>query len=159
MAGELARGHGEEEIRAQIEHLDWLAEKKPRKVADPAAWLVVAIRNGHAPPEGFVSRAERRRREEARQAKEREGAEQRQRQREQEACERALRERANAYLEGLTPTERKALEAEALAQANPEARRAYEEAAPASFRAAVLLGLVREHVVRELSRGGTPAWG
>ena len=54
MAGDLVRDHGEETIRAQIEQLDWLDETKPKKVADPAAWLVAAIRNGHAAPKGFV---------------------------------------------------------------------------------------------------------
>jgi hypothetical protein len=47
------------------------------------------------------------------------------------------------------------LEAEVLAQADPEARRACEETAPARFRATVLLGLVREHVARELSPEAT----
>jgi hypothetical protein len=61
----------------------------------------------------------------------------------------------DAYLGRLTPAERAALEAEALTQAGPEARRAYEETTPARFRAAVLLGLVREHV----ARGATPAEG
>ena len=128
MAGDLVRDHGEEKIRAQIEHLDWLTETKPGKVADPAAWLVAAIRNGHAAPKGFVSKAERQRREEARQAREREKAEQRRRQREQEARDRAIREEVDAYLKRLTPAERKALEAEALARAGPEARQGYEEA-------------------------------
>ena len=129
MAGDLVRDHGEEEIRAQVEHLDWLTETKPGKVADPAAWLVAAIRNGHAAPKGFVSKAERQRREEARQAQEREKAEQRRRQREQEARDRAILEEVDAYLKRLTPAERKALEAEALARAGPEARQGYEEAA------------------------------
>ena len=117
MAGDLVRDHGEEKVRAQIEQLDWLVETKPKKVADPAAWLVAAIRNGHAAPKGFVSKAERQRREEARQAQEREKAEQRRRQREQEARDRAIREEVDAYLKRLTPAERKALEAEALARA------------------------------------------
>ena len=72
MAGDLVRDHDEEKVRAQIEQLDWLVETKPKKVADPAAWLVAGIRNGHAAPKGFVSKAERQRREEARQAQERE---------------------------------------------------------------------------------------
>jgi hypothetical protein len=152
MAGELVRDHGEEKVRAQLEHLDWLAEKKPGKIADPAAWLVAAIRNGHGAPKGFVSKAERRRREEARQAKERAEAEDRRRRREEEARERALREEVDAYLKRLTPAEREALEAEALAGADPEARRACEGAAPPRFRAAVLLGLVRDHVARGFSR-------
>ena len=128
MAGDLVRDHGEEEIRAQVEQLDWLVETKPKKVADPAAWLVSAIRNGHAAPKGFVSRAERQRREEARQAQEREEAEQRRRQREQEDRDRATREGVDAYLKRLTPGERKALEADVLAAADLEARQGYEEA-------------------------------
>jgi hypothetical protein len=129
-----------------------MAEKKPGNVADPAAWLVAAIRDGHAAPEGFVSKAERRRREEARQAREREEAEQRRRQQEQDARDWALREEVDAHLGRLTPAERRALEAEALDRAGPEARQTYEEAAPARFRAAVLLDVAREHVARELSR-------
>ena len=88
MAGDLVRDHGEEKVRAQIEQLDWLVETKPKKVADPAAWLVAGIRNGHAAPKGFISKADRQRREEARQSQEREQAEQRRRQREQEARDR-----------------------------------------------------------------------
>jgi hypothetical protein len=113
----------------------------------PAGYLVKSITDDYAAPKGFVPKAERQRREEARQAQEREKAEQRRRQREQEARDRALLEEVDAYLKRLTPAERKALEAEALAQADPEARRGYEEA-PVRYRAAVLLGLVRGHVAR-----------
>jgi hypothetical protein len=56
-----------------------------------------------------------------------------------------------AHLKRLTLAERDALEAEALARADPEARRACEEAGPARLRAALRLGLVREHVARGLS--------
>ena len=59
----------------------------------------------------------------------------------------------------LTPAERKALEAEALAGADAETRQSYENAAPARFRASVLLGLVREHVAQELLRGVISAEG
>src|SRR5262249_55033830 len=84
MAGELVGQCGEEKIRAQLEHLDWRLETKPGKVAAPAAWLVAAIRNGHAAPKGFVPKAEWQRRAEARQAQERAKVEQRRREREQE---------------------------------------------------------------------------
>ena len=157
MAGELVRDHGAEKVRAQIEQLDWLVETKPKKVADPAAWLVAGIRNGHAAPKGFVPRAERERREAERQAQERDQAEQRRHEREQAARDQARRQDVNAYLQRLTPAERKALEAEALARATPEARQSYEQAAPARFRAVMLLDLVREHVAQELGRGAIPA--
>jgi hypothetical protein len=157
MAGELVRDHGEEKIRAQLEHLDWRLETKPGKVADPAAWLVAAIRNGHAAPKGFVSKVERQRREEARQAQERAKVEQRRSEREQAARDQAQRQAVDAYLQRLTPAERKALEAEALAQIGPEARRGYEAAAPARLRASLLLGLVREHVAQKRLREAIPA--
>ena len=64
-AAELVRQHAEEKIRAQIERLDWLAAKKPEKIDEPAAYLVAAIKNDYAAPKGFVSKAERQRREEA----------------------------------------------------------------------------------------------
>ena len=137
-----------------------MAGKQDKRLArSPAGYLVKSITDDYAPPKGYVGRAERQAREEARQAKEREEAEARRRQREQAAREQALQEEVDAYLERLTPAERRALEAEALAQADPEARRTYEEAAPARFRAAVRLGLVREHVARELSREAAPGAG
>jgi len=119
MAADLVRGHGEEAVRTQLEHLDWLAEKKPGRIADPAAWLVTAIRNGHAPPKGFVSRDERRRREEARQAKERAEAEERRRRREEETREKAERQAIDAYWSALTPEQQAELDAAATAQADP----------------------------------------
>jgi hypothetical protein len=65
----------------------------------------------------------------------------------------------DAYLKRLAPAERESLEAEAFAQADPEVRRACEEAGRPRLRAALRLGLVREHVAREFSRGGDPAGG
>src|SRR5262249_20796829 len=124
----------------------------PGKIADPAAYLVTAIRHGHAVPKGFVSQAERQRREAARQAQEREQVQRRRREREQEAHERVERQAVDAFIQQLTPAERKALEAEALAQAGPETRRTYEEVGPARFRASLLLGLLREQVAKELKR-------
>ena len=157
MAGELVRDHGEEKVRAQVEQLDWLIETKPKKVADPAAWLVSAIRNGHAAPKGFAPKAERQRREAERRAQERAEVEQHRRDREQAARDQARRQAVDAYLERLSPAERTALEAEALARATPEALQNYENATPRRFRAVVLRGLVREHVAQELLRGVIPA--
>ena len=119
VAGALVRDHGEEAIRAQIEHLDWLAEKKPGKIADPAAWLVAAIRGSHAPPRGFVPKAERQRREEARQAQEREKAEARRRERAEAAREKAERQAIDAYWSALMPGQQAELDAAATAQADP----------------------------------------
>jgi hypothetical protein len=158
MAGDLLRDHGEEKVRAQIEQLDWLIATRPKKVADPAAWLVAGIRNGHAAPKGFISKAERERREAERRAQERAQAEQQRRDREQKARAQAQRQAVDAYLARLSPAEREALEAETLAQADVEARQCYEEA-PGRLRATVLRGLVREHVAQELERGAISVEG
>ncbi len=113
-------GHGEEKIRSQIEILDWLTEKKPAKIADPAAWLVSAIKTGHAAPRGFVPKAERQRREEARQAKERQVAAERRRKQEEEAEDRRQGELINGYWNGLTKEQQAEHDAAAIAQANAE---------------------------------------
>ena len=78
------------------------------------------------------------------------------RQREQEDRDQARRQAVDDYLRRLSPAERKAREAEVLAAADPEAREGYEQA-PARYRTVLLLGLVREHVARELGRESIPA--
>lgn len=118
-ATELVREHAEEKIRAQIERLDWIAEKKPAKVDDPPAYLVGAIRNDYAPPKGFVSKADRQRRQEAKQAKERQAAEDRRRKQQEEAQERAQQLRDTAYWESLTAEQQTGLQAKADAEAAP----------------------------------------
>jgi len=150
MAAGLVREHGEEKVRAQLEHLDWLVEKKPGKVDDPAAWLVSAIRNGHAAPKGFVSKAERQAREEAKRAKERAKDEQRRRDAADAARDRTERERAEAEIKRLAPTECAALEAEALAGASPEERELYDNPPTRTIRETTLRRLLRQHVIERL---------
>ena len=82
VASELVRDHAEEAIRSQMEYLDWLIANRPKKkIGDPAAYLVSAIRTGNAAPAGYESPAARQAREEAKQARERKAAEDRRRQR------------------------------------------------------------------------------
>ena len=119
MAVDLVREHGEEKVRLQIDILDGLPEKRRAKIADPAAYLVTAIRNGHAAPKGFVGRAERQAREEARQAQERKEAEDRRRRRAEAAREKAERQAIDAYWSALTPEQQVELDAAATAQADP----------------------------------------
>lgn len=119
VAAELVRQNDAEKIRAQIEHLDWLAEKKPEKIADPAAWLVSAIKTGHAAPKGFISKDERQRQQEAKQERERLAAEDRRRKREEEAHEQAIKRQVAAYWESLTTQQQAELQAAADAQADP----------------------------------------
>ena len=144
------RDHGEEKSGPSSNILDWLVEKKPGKIADPAAWLVSAIRNGHAAPKGFVSKAERQAREEARQAKEREKDERCRREKDDAARDRSERERAEAEIKRLTPAERAALEAEALARAGPEERELYDHPPTRAIRETTLRHLLRRYVIERL---------
>lgn len=119
-AAVLVRQHNAERITTQIEILEWLELKKPGKITDAAAWLVIAVKNGHAVPKGFVSKAERQRRQEAKQAKERQEAEERRRKQLEEAAERTKQQRDTAYWESLTAEQRAELQAKADAGADPD---------------------------------------
>jgi hypothetical protein len=119
-AKELVREHAEEKITGQMERVDWLLEKKPDKIEDPAAYLVEAIKNDYAAPKGFISKAERERRAEAKREKERLAAEERRRKQQQEAGEQAAVQAVNAYWASLTPQQQAELDAAMDAQADAE---------------------------------------
>lgn len=156
-AADLVRQYPADAIEAKLEVFDWLMEKQDKRVArNPAGYLVKSITDDYAAPKGFESRATRQARAEAKRQADREVAEGRRRQQEQEARDRAILEEVDASIKQMTPAERKVLEAEALATAAPEARQGYEEA-PARYRAVLLLGLLREHMARELGRGAISA--
>lgn len=120
IASELVRCNPEEKIRAQMERIDWLIEKKPAKVEDPAAYLVGAIRNDYAVPKGFVSKAERERRLDAKRKKEQEAREAKQKEREQQEREQAEIELLDGYWQGLNPEAQAVLDETARKQADPE---------------------------------------
>jgi hypothetical protein len=145
IAVELVRQYPER-IEAQLEILDWLTEKKPEKITEPAAYLVSAIKNGHATPKGFVSRAERERRAEAKRAKEQQAAEDRRRKQQNAAQADADRKAADAYLKTLGKAERSQLEAKALAAASEETRASYQDAGMARYRDTLMLGMVRDYL-------------
>lgn len=145
-AAELVRDHAEEKIRAQIERLDWQLEKKPAKVDDPAAYLVGAIRDDYAAPKGFVSKAERQRREEAKQAKERQAAEERRRKQQQDALERQERQAIAAYLQSMTPEQKAEHDAAAIAQADADELKLIEDGPMKRFGMTIL----RDKLTRKL---------
>jgi len=120
-AAELVQRHPAETIEAKIEVFDWLAEKQDKRVAkSPAGYLVKSIADDYAAPKGFVSKAERQRREEARQAQELQTAQQRREEREQKERERAERQAIGAYWDSLSPEQQAQLQSDADAQADPE---------------------------------------
>lgn len=120
IAAGLVRDYDAEKIQTQLDILAWHAEKKPGKISDPAAWLVTAIKNGHALPKGFKTQAQRRQEKEAQEARARKDAEERRQKQEQEASERAEKQMILDRWASLTPKQQAKLQAEADAQAKPE---------------------------------------
>lgn len=120
-AADLVAAYPRDRINRQVEIFDWLSTTKDKRVSkSPAGYLVESIRNDYAAPKGFVSKAERekKRAEELERTKRAQEAKQRA-EREQKAREEAEQGRIAAYLEALTAEEREAIEAEAIAKANP----------------------------------------
>ena len=134
-------------VEAKVEIFDWLLETQDKRAAkSPAGYLVKSIADNYATPKGFVTRAERQAREEAKQARERQAAEQRHQQQAQEAHARDTKRRIDAYLKQLDPAERSALEARVLAAASPKDRENYERQVMAQFRDTYMLMMLREYL-------------
>jgi hypothetical protein len=125
-ARELVAGYAEERIRRQIELVDWRA-KEQKKVKDLGAYLAKAIRDDFAPPEGFVSKAQRERREAAEREATRRSAEDNREKQKRQRRDTAIHRKVTSYWEALGPAERKALDAAALREGDPEAVASYRE--------------------------------
>ena len=150
VAAELVRDFPADRIRRQVEVVDWLRETKPKRVKDLGAYLAEAIRKDFAPPADFRSRAERAEAEMTAQAQQ----DQQEQARHTKAREREERDRVRAYWEALPPERRAALDAEALAGADPAARAAYAAAPAPPVRRMLRAGLRDAHIRRLL---GLPA--
>jgi hypothetical protein len=156
IAAELVRQYGEVKVALQVEHLEWLLEKKPGKVAEPGAWLYSAITNGISLPKGFVSKAERERQAEAKRQAERQAAEERRRKQEIDKNERRLAEQVAAYRQSRTPEQLAQLEAEAIDQASEETRQNLDNPAMKRFRKSQINVLTNEHIARLIQAGQLP---
>lgn len=158
IARQLAAEQPEEKIRLQIEILDWrLAKKHGQAIEDPAAYLVAAIKsgeNGHAVPKGFVSAAERQRRQEARQSKERQAEEERRRQKREEDASKAEQKAVDEYWASLTPAQRTQLEADALADGGDTARQTHETMKHLGSGGGGFLTMLRRDYLIKLRRQG-----
>lgn len=151
-AAELIRQHAADTIRLQIEHLDWLVEKKPGKIAEPAAWLVSAIKTNPSLPKNFESKADRQRKAEAKEAKEREVAEERRKKRERDAREQADRRAIEAYWASLTPEQQAEHDTAAIALADAEDLKLIE---PGPMKRIGLSIIRSKHTLRLLRANGT----
>lgn len=104
-AGELIRQHDSEYIEAKIELLDWMQEKQPAKVKNPAAYLVKAIEDDYAPPKGFETRAQREAKEQAVEEARCQQAEVARRKAEEDAREKAVQKAIDDYWNELSRDE------------------------------------------------------
>ena len=150
-AKELVGGFAAELIESKLEVFDWLKRQKDNGLAkNPAGFLVSSIRDGYAPPLGFVSAAEQDRRQAAKLAQQQEEAEARRRKHQDEAQERAMSARITAYRKSLDPEQLAQLEAEAIAQASEAMRRNLDDPAMRLFRDTLVLRITNEHIARVL---------
>jgi plasmid replication initiation protein len=110
-----------ESIESKIDVLEWLLSKKDKRVEkSPAGYLVKSIEDDYAVPKGFISRAEREKRERERAEQKQREAEAERQKRENEARERAERSAIAMYWKSLTPDAQTAFDEAALAEAAPE---------------------------------------
>jgi hypothetical protein len=152
-AADIVQRHSIDIIQAKIDVFDWLTERQDKRIAtSPAGYLVKSITDDYAAPKGYISKAERQRKEEIRQAKARQDAEEYRRKHEEEARDQAIRKRVNAYIKQLGPAERIALEAEALAAASPENRESYHSHLMARFRDTLMLAMLCDLVAKKLEQ-------
>jgi hypothetical protein len=120
-AADLARHFPADAIAAKVEVFDWLiARKDPHIRLNAAGYLVDSIRKDYAPPRGFESQADRARRVQTERAAEQAAAKSRHRKLDEEARLLAELEAIEEYWRSLTPLEQERLDAEALAEADPE---------------------------------------
>lgn len=127
-ATELVAKYLPQRVSVKLEVFDWLRENRdPRVSKNPAGYLVRSVQEDYTPPRGFEGRAEAAGRSEAR--REREGP------RDKPARVPETRTAKSedpdthpiaVYLSSLTEAERRALEEEALAQADPWIAAQYE---------------------------------
>lgn len=152
-ARELVKAFPEDRVRLQIERADFLRARNPKKIADLGAYLAAAIREDYAPPVGFVSGADRARKEAAEQEQRRRDQERRRQEAAARAREQEVEAKVRQFWDGLTEAERARVEAEALATADPEVRSGYAEVPKVMQK--IMLRNVRDAHIRRLL--GLPA--
>jgi hypothetical protein len=119
VAAELVAAYPAERITAQLEVFDSLVSMKDRRVSkNPAGFLVKSIQNDFHKPRDIETPSEKQRKAEAKEEAKRRAAEQQARaEAEEQARREAERAPILAYWNALTAAEQKALEAEAISQA------------------------------------------
>ena len=156
-AAELVQDHPAEAIQIKLEVFDWLMEKQDKRAAkNPPGYLIASIQKNYPTPKGFIPKAERVARAEAKRQADQKSAEERRHKQEQDSRDQARQRKADAYIKQLDQAERIALESEALAAASPESERDYERPDMARFRPTLMLTMLRDYVADQLEREHSP---
>ena len=151
-AEETVRKYPAEEIRTQVEVLDWLVACRDSRVSrNPPGFLLSAIHGGYATPPGFVGSAEKSRKEQEHRARLELTAKQQSRREERERMQEEKQQQAVAqFLERLPSKERLQLEHEAVRSAPPLQRSLIEQGGSLGDAARKLA--IDNHVVRLLGK-------
>jgi hypothetical protein len=149
-ARQLATEHDEAKIREQMEILNWYSAKKPEKITDPAAWLVTAIKNGHAAPKGFKSKADLERDQEAKKEAARKAEEMRKLKSDEKAFEAHVESRIEQVWQAKTPEQQAHCEMMALSGASEADREAYRAMTHPKLKATTLKKLCDDYIRKSL---------
>jgi hypothetical protein len=123
----LTRDYAAEVIGLRLEVFDWLTAKNdPQIDRNPAGYLISSIRKQYPVPKGFVSSADRQRKQDARNDKARQADDERRRRLDQAAREREERRKIDAFWNAMTPQAQAAFDLTAQAEADPESRQLLE---------------------------------
>jgi hypothetical protein len=166
-AEELVAAFPEVRVRAKLEILDWLLDRKDgRAMHSPAGFLVQSIREDYAPPEGFESQVDRARRLAAERDRARRAEEARRlRAAEERGHEQAKQARIWSYWESLPPDAQDRLWEEALAGALPflvgryRRHRGRDGGLERRYRKLILEAHILDLLERRAGQGGETAGG
>ena len=127
-AAELVAGRALERIRVKLEVYDWmLATKDKRVTKSPVGYLVKSIEDDYSDPKGFETKADRDKREAAKQEQERREAEAKSRQKAEQARERTIHDKVTKHWNNLSVAAQGQLDVEALDQAEASLVKSYRE--------------------------------
>ncbi len=152
-AEDLIRQHTRERIQQKLEIFDWMGERKDKRIGkNPAGWLVKAIEDDYAVPNGFESKEDREAREEAQRERDRQAAEEVQHRRADQKRQAEEAKAVDAYLARLTPDDRAILEAEAIASSPDDVRRNLEDPELALLRNSLKKMCLRTYIAEKIKQ-------
>ncbi|MFO0887914.1 MAG: replication initiator protein A [Isosphaeraceae bacterium] len=155
-AADLALNYPADRIQVKLEVFDWLVERKDKRVSkNPAGYLAESIRKDYAAPRGFVSQAERDRRQAELDEQRRKVEEAKRRAaEEQRAKEAAERARIDAFWTKLTEAEQERLKQEALASSSLNFMvRRYKAQQDSTLASTYLQVILDTHILKLLEAG------